>query len=36
VEVSIHNEEAVAYLKVDSHLLDKVQLQTLLDQYSNG
>jgi MFS family permease len=36
VEVTIHNEEAVAYLKVDSHLLDKVQLQTLLDQYGNA
>jgi DNA-binding protein YbaB len=35
VEVTVHNEEAVAYLKVDSQLLDKDQLQTLLDHYAN-
>lgn len=35
VEVTVHNEEAVAYLKVDSQQLDKDQLQALLDQYAN-
>ncbi len=35
VEVTIHSEEAVAYLKVDSQQLNKDQLQTLLSQYAN-
>jgi predicted MFS family arabinose efflux permease len=34
IEVTVHTEEAVAYLKVDSQLLNKDQLQTLLSQYS--
>jgi MFS family permease len=33
VEVTAHIEEAVAYLKVDSHQLNKDQLQSLLSQY---
>ena len=32
VEVTVHHEEAVAYLKVDSQLLDKDSLQTLLNR----
>jgi MFS family permease len=36
VEVTVHNEEAVAYLKVDSQLLDKDQLQALLNQYADS
>ncbi|MDD1610555.1 MAG: MFS transporter [Methylococcaceae bacterium] len=35
VEVTVHNEEAVAYLKVDSQLLHKDQLQALINQYTN-
>jgi predicted MFS family arabinose efflux permease len=35
VEVIVHTEEAVAYLKVDSQQLNKEQLQTLLGQYGN-
>ena len=31
VEVTIHHEEAVAYLKVDSQCLDKTSLQALLN-----
>ena len=34
VEVTVHTEEEVAYLKVDSQQLNKEQLQVLLDQYS--
>ncbi len=34
-EVTPHYEEAVAYLKVDNHLLDKEQLQNLITQYEN-
>lgn len=34
VEVTVHHEEAVAYLKVDSHLLNKDQLQNLIAQYT--
>ncbi|MEI6708950.1 MAG: MFS transporter [Methylococcales bacterium] len=33
VEVTVHIEEAVAYLKVDSQQLNKDQLQQLLSQY---
>jgi MFS family permease len=33
VEVTVHVEEAVAYLKVDSQLLNKDDLQYLLSQY---
>ena len=33
VEVTVHIEEAVAYLKVDSQQLNKDQLQQLLGQY---
>ena len=32
VEVAVHHEEAVAYLKVDSQRLDKDSLQALLNQ----
>jgi len=35
VEVTVHHEEAVAYLKVDSHLLNKDQLQNLIEQYTS-
>jgi MFS family permease len=35
VEVTVHHEEAVAYLKVDSHLLDKDQLQNLIEQFTS-
>jgi predicted MFS family arabinose efflux permease len=35
VEVTVHTEEAVAYLKVDSQQLNNDQLQTLLSQYTN-
>lgn len=35
VEVTVHHEEAVAYLKVDSHLLNKDQLQSLIAQYTS-
>ncbi|MDO9214842.1 MAG: MFS transporter [Methylococcales bacterium] len=35
VEVTVHHEEAVAYLKVDSHLLNKDQLQNLIAQYTS-
>ncbi|MDP3837345.1 MAG: MFS transporter [Methylococcales bacterium] len=35
VEVTVHHEEEVAYLKVDSHLLDKEQLQNLIAQYTS-
>jgi MFS family permease len=34
VEVIIHDEEAVAYLKIDSQQLNKEQLQALLEQYA--
>ena len=34
-EVTPHYDEAVAYLKVDNHLLDKEQLQNLITQYEN-
>lgn len=34
VEVIVHTEEAVAYLKVDSQQLNKEQLQVLIEQYS--
>lgn len=33
-EVTLHLEEAVAYLKVDNHKLDRHQLQNLLTQYA--
>jgi ABC-type Fe3+-citrate transport system substrate-binding protein len=33
VEVTVHIEEAVAYLKVDSQQLNKDHLQQLLGQY---
>jgi MFS family permease len=36
VEVTLHDEEAVAYLKVDSQQLNKDQLQVLLSQYTNA
>lgn len=35
VEVIVHTEEEVAYLKVDSQQLNKDQLQALLSQYAN-
>lgn len=35
VEVTVHHEEEVAYLKVDSHLLNKDQLQSLIAQYTS-
>ncbi|MDP3010124.1 MAG: MFS transporter [Methylococcales bacterium] len=35
VEVTVHHEEEVAYLKVDSHLLNKDQLQNLIEQYTS-
>lgn len=35
VEVTVHHEEEVAYLKVDSQRLDKDQLQRLIDHYAN-
>jgi MFS family permease len=35
VEVTVHHEEEVAYLKVDSHLLNKDQLQSLIEQYTS-
>jgi DNA-binding protein YbaB len=35
VEVTIHNEEKVAYLKIDSQQLNKEQLQNLIDEYTN-
>lgn len=34
VEVTVHEEEAVAYLKIDSQQLDKERLQTLLARYA--
>jgi predicted MFS family arabinose efflux permease len=34
MEVIVHTEEEVAYLKVDSETLDKEQLQRLIDQYN--
>lgn len=34
VEVTVHHEEEVAYLKVDSHLLNKDLLQRLIAQYT--
>jgi len=36
VEVTVHNEEAVAYLKVDGHQLNKDQLQSLIDHYASA
>lgn len=35
-EVTVHHEEAVAYLKVDNQKLDRNQLQNLLNQYGNA
>jgi hypothetical protein len=32
-EAIMHYEEAVLYLKVDNQLLDKAQLQTLVNEY---
>jgi hypothetical protein len=32
-EVILHHEEAVLYLKVDNHELDKSQLQTLINEH---
>ena len=34
-EVTLHNDEAVAYLKVDNQLLNKEQLQAVITQYLN-
>lgn len=34
-EITAHNEEAVAYLKVDNSLLNKAQLQAVIDKYSS-
>ena len=34
-EVTLHNDEAVAYLKVDNQLLNKEQLQAVISQYLN-
>ena len=34
-EVTLHNDEAVAYLKVDNQLLDKDQLQGLITRHLN-
>ena len=34
-EVTLHNDEAVAYLKVDNQLLNKEQLQGLITQHLN-
>jgi len=34
-EVTLHNDEAVAYLKVDNQQLDRNQLQVLITQYLN-
>jgi MFS family permease len=35
-EVTLHMEEAVAYLKVDNQKLDRDQLQYLITQFSNA
>lgn len=34
-EVTAHNEEAVAYLKVDNTLLNKIELQAVIARYSH-
>jgi len=34
-EVTLHNDEAVAYLKVDNQLLNKDQLQSLITLHLN-
>jgi hypothetical protein len=35
-EITLHYEEALAYLKVDNQQLDKDQLQRLITQYVNA
>jgi MFS family permease len=35
-EVTVHTEEAVAYLKVDNQRLDRNQLQQFLNQFGNA
>ena len=34
-EVTLHSDEAVAYLKVDNQVLNKEQLQSVITQYLN-